>query len=98
MSLAAALREALERGHRERPELIAGDVLEGEELERRFQGACERTLRSAGIADGALFPLNAGDRRVEEGEPAGRFPQGQPLDAVEQARHVDTARPPPQVP
>jgi len=31
MSLAARLREALERGHRQSPELIAGDVLEGEE-------------------------------------------------------------------
>ena len=31
MSLAATLREALERGHRHRPELLAGDVLEGEE-------------------------------------------------------------------
>ena len=30
MSLAAQLREALDRGHRRRPELIAGDVLEGE--------------------------------------------------------------------
>lgn len=31
MSLAATLREALERGHRREPELIAGDVLEEEE-------------------------------------------------------------------
>lgn len=31
MSLASSLREALERGHREKPELIAGDVLEEEE-------------------------------------------------------------------
>ena len=31
MSLAARLRAALERGHRRTPELIAGDVLEGEE-------------------------------------------------------------------
>lgn len=31
MSLAEALRDALERGHRRSPELIAGDVLEGEE-------------------------------------------------------------------
>ena len=31
MSLAATLREALERGHRRSPELIAGDVLEEEE-------------------------------------------------------------------
>ena len=30
MSLAATLRDALERGRRRRPELIAGDVLEGE--------------------------------------------------------------------
>ena len=28
MSLAARLREALERGHRRQPELIAGDVLD----------------------------------------------------------------------
>ena len=34
MSLADTLREALERGHRRQPELIAGDVLEGEELGR----------------------------------------------------------------
>ena len=34
MSLAADLRDALERGHRHRPELIAGDVLEGEEVSR----------------------------------------------------------------
>ena len=34
MSLAATLRDALERGRRRRPELIAGDVLEGEELAR----------------------------------------------------------------
>ena len=34
MSLADTLREALERGHRRQPELIAGDVLEGEELAR----------------------------------------------------------------
>ena len=33
MSLAATLREALERGHRHSPELIAGDVLEGEEAD-----------------------------------------------------------------
>ena len=32
MNLAATLREALERGHRRSPELIAGDVLEGEAL------------------------------------------------------------------
>lgn len=32
MSLAATLREALERGHRHSPELIAGDVLEGEAI------------------------------------------------------------------
>ena len=31
MSLASTLRDALERGHRSNPELIAGDVLEGEE-------------------------------------------------------------------
>ncbi len=31
MSLAETLRGALDRGHRETPELIAGDVLEGEE-------------------------------------------------------------------
>ena len=30
MSLASTLREALERGHRHQPELIAGDVLEEE--------------------------------------------------------------------
>ena len=30
MSLAVRLREALEKGHRRNPELIAGDVLEGE--------------------------------------------------------------------
>ena len=30
MSLAALLRDALERGHRAAPELLAGDVLEGE--------------------------------------------------------------------
>ncbi|WP_129792295.1 CoA pyrophosphatase [Sphingosinicella sp. CPCC 101087] len=34
MSLAATLRAALERGHRNSPELLAGDVLEGEEAER----------------------------------------------------------------
>ena len=34
MSLAELLRDALERGHRRSPELLAGDVLEGEEFER----------------------------------------------------------------
>ena len=34
MSLATRLRDALERGHRESPELIGGDVLEGEEVGR----------------------------------------------------------------
>ena len=34
MTLAAKLREALEQGHRQRPVLIAGDVLEGEDVER----------------------------------------------------------------
>ncbi|HWT11841.1 MAG TPA: CoA pyrophosphatase [Allosphingosinicella sp.] len=33
MSLAESLRRALELGHRRSPELIAGDVLEGEEME-----------------------------------------------------------------
>ena len=32
MSLAAQLREALEQGHRRSPELLAGDVLEGEAI------------------------------------------------------------------
>src|SRR4030095_2129432 len=32
MSLAAMLREALEQGHRQSPELITGDVLEGESV------------------------------------------------------------------
>ncbi|MGZ8311578.1 MAG: CoA pyrophosphatase [Allosphingosinicella sp.] len=34
MNLARTLREALERGHRESPELVAGDVLEEEEVGR----------------------------------------------------------------
>ncbi len=33
MTLAAKLRDALEQGHRQRPVLIAGDVLEGEDIE-----------------------------------------------------------------
>lgn len=79
MSLAATLREALERGHRHSPELIAGDVLEGEEATAGITPAAVLVAVVERREPGVLLTLRPDTMRKHPGQisfPGGRIDPG----------------------
>jgi 8-oxo-dGTP pyrophosphatase MutT (NUDIX family) len=79
MSLAATLREALERGHRESPELIAGDVLEGEASGAGITPAAVLVAVVERPAPGVILTLRPDTMRKHPGQisfPGGRIDPG----------------------
>lgn len=84
MNLADRLREALERGHRRRPELLAGDVLEGEEFERGITPAAVLVAVVDRAEPGVILTLRPETMRKHPGQvsfPGGRIDPGD-ADAV----------------
>ena len=76
MSLAARLREALERGQRQSPELIAGDVLEGEEPGAGATPAAVLVAVVERPAPGVILTLRPDTMRKHPGQisfPGGRI-------------------------
>ncbi len=79
MSLAATLRDALERGHRERPELIAGDVLEGEASGAGITPAAVLVAVVERAEPGVILTLRPDTMRKHPGQisfPGGRIDPG----------------------
>jgi 8-oxo-dGTP pyrophosphatase MutT (NUDIX family) len=79
MSLAATLREALERGHRHSPELIAGDVLEGEEADGGITPAAVLVPVVDRAEPGVILTLRPDTMRKHPGQisfPGGRIDPG----------------------
>jgi 8-oxo-dGTP pyrophosphatase MutT (NUDIX family) len=79
MSLAATLRDALERGHRHSPELIAGDVLEGEEIGAGITPAAVLVAVVERPEPGVLLTLRPDTMRKHPGQvsfPGGRIDPG----------------------
>jgi 8-oxo-dGTP pyrophosphatase MutT (NUDIX family) len=79
MSLAATLREALERGHRHSPELIAGDVLEGEEADAGITPAAVLVPVVERAEPGVILTLRPDTMRKHPGQisfPGGRIDPG----------------------
>ena len=79
MSLATALRDALERGHRQRPELIAGDVLEGEETGRGITPAAVLVAIVERVHPTVILTLRPETMRKHPGQisfPGGRIDPG----------------------
>ena len=79
MSLAATLREALERGHRESPELIAGDVLEGEAIGAGITPAAVLVPVVERPEPGVILTLRPDTMRKHPGQisfPGGRIDPG----------------------
>jgi 8-oxo-dGTP pyrophosphatase MutT (NUDIX family) len=79
MSLAATLREALERGHRESPELIAGDVLEGEAMDDGITPAAVLVAVVERREPGVILTLRPDTMRKHPGQisfPGGRIDPG----------------------
>lgn len=84
MNLADRLREALERGHGRRPELLAGDVLEGEEFERGITPAAVLVAVVDRAEPGVILTLRPETMRKHPGQvsfPGGRIDPGD-ADAV----------------
>jgi 8-oxo-dGTP pyrophosphatase MutT (NUDIX family) len=76
MSLARTLREALERGHRHRPELIAGDVLEDEGQDGGIMPAAVLVAVVERPEPGVLLTLRPDTMRKHPGQisfPGGRI-------------------------
>jgi 8-oxo-dGTP pyrophosphatase MutT (NUDIX family) len=87
VSLAVTLREALERGHRESPELLAGDVLEGEELGTGIAPAAVLVAIVQRAEPGVILTLRPDTMRKHAGQisfPGGRIDPGDkgPVDAA----------------
>jgi 8-oxo-dGTP pyrophosphatase MutT (NUDIX family) len=87
MSLAVTLREALQRGHRESPELIAGDVLEGEGLGPGITPAAVLVAVVERAEPGVILTLRPDTMRKHAGQisfPGGRIDPGDegPVDAA----------------
>ena len=79
MSLAATLRDALERGHRESPELIAGDVLEGEASGAGITPAAVLVAVVERAEPGVILTLRPDTMRKHPGQisfPGGRIDPG----------------------
>ena len=79
MSLAATLRDALERGHRESPELIAGDVLEGEAVGAGITPAAVLVPVVERPEPGVILTLRPDTMRKHPGQisfPGGRIDPG----------------------
>jgi 8-oxo-dGTP pyrophosphatase MutT (NUDIX family) len=79
MSLAARLREALERGHRHSPELIAGDVLEAEEADAGPTPAAVLVAVVERPEPGVILTLRPETMRKHPGQisfPGGRIDPG----------------------
>ena len=86
MSLATTLREALERGHRRRPELLAGDVLEGEDGDGPMPAAVLVAVVER-PEPGVILTLRPETMRKHPGQisfPGGRIDPGDdgPIDAA----------------
>lgn len=84
MSLAATLREALERGHRRRPELLAGDVLDGEATGDGITPAAVLVAVVERAAPGVLLTVRPETMRKHPGQisfPGGRVDPGD-ADAI----------------
>jgi 8-oxo-dGTP pyrophosphatase MutT (NUDIX family) len=87
MSLAITLREALQSGHRESPELIAGDVLEGEVLGPGITPAAVLVAVVERAEPGVILTLRPDTMRKHAGQisfPGGRIDPGDegPVDAA----------------
>ena len=79
MSLAATLRDALERGHRHSPELIAGDVLEGEAVGKGITPAAVLVPVVERPQPGVILTLRPDTMRKHPGQisfPGGRIDPG----------------------
>lgn len=79
MSLASTLRDALERGHRRRPELIAGDVLEGEAVNDGIAPAAVLVAVVERPQPGVILTLRPDTMRKHPGQisfPGGRIDPG----------------------
>ena len=79
MSLAATLRDALERGHRHSPELIAGDVLEGEAIGEGITPAAVLVPVVDRPQPGVILTLRPDTMRKHPGQisfPGGRIDPG----------------------
>ena len=86
MNLATTLREALERGHRRRPELLAGDVLEGEDGDGPMPAAVLVAVVER-PEPGVILTLRPETMRKHPGQisfPGGRIDPGDdgPIDAA----------------
>ena len=84
MILAERLRDALERGHRRSPELLSGDVLEGEETSRGTTPAAVLVAVVDRPAPAVILTLRAETMRKHPGQisfPGGRIDPGD-SDAV----------------
>lgn len=87
MNLAATLREALESGHRESPEMIAGDVLEGEDHGVGITPAAVLVAVVERVEPGVILTLRPDTMRKHPGQisfPGGRIDPGDdgPVDAA----------------
>jgi len=102
MSLAATLRDALERGHRQSPELIAGDVLEGEEIGAGITPAAVLVAVVERAEPGVLLTLRPETMRKHPGQvsfPGGRIDPGDdgPVAAALREAEEEIGLPPAQV-
>ena len=79
MSLAVTLREALERGHRRRPQLLAGDVLDGEATGEGITPAAVLVAVVERTEPGVLLTVRPDTMRKHPGQisfPGGRIDPG----------------------
>ena len=84
MSLIETLRDALERGHHGRPELLAGDVLEGEAMGEGMTPAAVLVAIVQRTEPGVLLTVRPDTMRKHPGQisfPGGRVDPGD-VDAV----------------
>ncbi len=102
MSLAATLREALERGHRQGPERIAGDVLEGEEPDAGPTPAAVLVAVVERPEPGVILTLRPDTMRKHPGQisfPGGRIDPGDdgPVAAALREAEEEIGLPPAEV-
>jgi 8-oxo-dGTP pyrophosphatase MutT (NUDIX family) len=102
MSLARTLREALERGRRRCPELIAGDVLEGEEPDAGSTPAAVLVAVVERPEPGVILTLRPDTMRKHPGQvsfPGGRIDPGDdgPVAAALREAEEEIGLPPAEV-